>query len=521
MDRKESIFFLCVTLIVLALIYYIFKKFKGRTLPTPSPPAQTDELSISDLKFVRTLNPDKSNSESEISGYTIEYAGINYVELSRNVDFTIIWKNNIGFDNVVTGFWIEHFVKSPVGTDGAAQNFTRLQRKEFPTTTQQVDTSDYGENSVSIVSTDYSVIGDNRFKIHAILNVGCVSGNCPTIELYDGVGRSDTSHNINVSEEELGATLAMTTAQSVTYTPVVSSDNMTSISADITKLRYDISNGSGVNLHGSQSIYLIPATPGSVNDTGERVDSETFFFKYTDDQYLRHDLTKGAWNNQSGRSTGCDDACHTRGEKDNRMYIAFYNKSTTTDNNIKVQLRKTDMGYGLGTDFISSDTNGNLVLVDMSSQTSTVPELEYNNSFWTFVETVPERKCVPKKQFLNKLSERTWQFGHVFGVSLFAPILTDIVTEKCDLQKCDEGMESSFIFDESDEQKQEEYWSDAFMSLQFPTEYGLGVKWTELPDRMGNWGQSRSSFKTALNKFKDEEMKPTTYSQACEEIFEY
>lgn len=416
MDRKKSIFFICVTLIVLALIYYIFKKFKGRTLPTPSPPAQTDELSISDLKFTRTLNPDKSNSnsESEISGYTIEYAGINYVELSRNVDFTIIWKNNIGFDNVVTGFWIEHFVKSPVGTDGAAQNFTRLQRKEFPTTTQQVDTSDYGENSVSIVSTDYSVIGDNRFKIYAILNVGCVSGNCPTIELYNGVGRSDTSHNINVSEEELGATLGMTAPQSVTYTPVVSSDAMTSISADITKVKYDISNGSGVNLHGSQSIYLIPADPGNSttdpNDSSkvEITDAETFFLQYSDGEYLldiecngdpktgacvtdydydNDDIIKGAWNDMKSRQMMGDPSRYTPDLFDNRMYITFYNKSITTDNNIKVQLRRTNKGLGQGTYFLSTDTNDKLVLVDMTSQTSTVSELVYNNSFWTFVET--------------------------------------------------------------------------------------------------------------------------------------
>lgn len=377
MDRKKSIFFICVTLIVLALIYYIFKKFKGRTLPTPSPPAQTDELSISDLKFVRTLNPDKSNSESEISGYTIEYAGINYVELSRNVTFTIEWKNNIGFNNVVKGFKIEHFVKSQ-----SNDTFSEIpnQTKDFTTddTDVNINISDFGKNSVSIVSTDYSVIGDNRFKIYAILN----DDTDTSIELYNGVGKSDTSHNINVSEEELGATLNMTTSQSVTYTPVVSSDAMASVTKNITKVKYDITNGS-VNLHGSQSIFLLPAKPGSVNGTGVRVDAETFFFQYTDGEYLLHDLSKGAWNKDSGTTTGCDDACHTRGDFDNRIYIAFYN-STTTDGIEKTQLRKTDMGNGLGIDFISSDANGTLILSDMASQTGTVSQTEYDNSFWTF-----------------------------------------------------------------------------------------------------------------------------------------
>jgi len=433
MDRKKSIFFICVTLIVLALIYYIFKKFKGRTLPTPSPPAQTDELSISDLKFVRTLNPDKSNSESEISGYTIEYdGGINYVKLSQNVTFTIKWKNNIGFNNVVTGFKIEHFVKSPVGTDGATQIFT----KQAPTTTtQQVSIIDYGENDVSIVSTNYSVIGDNRFKIYAILNDNT------TIELYDGVSESGTSHNINVREEELGATLDMTDPQSVIYTPVVSSTNMTSIIADLTKVAYNITNSGGFNLHGSQSLYLIPATPGSVNDTtGERVNAETFFFQYTDGQYLLDNLSKGDWNEKTERS-----AVGGGINNDNRMYIAFYNEIDTNESGEKVQLRRVILGYGLGDEFISSDANGTLILADMSSQTTTIPETEYNNSFWKFFQ-----KCYPRTIFLNKLSSEK---DDVFDIK-WSPDLAGIVTQKC--LSCD-GMQESKIFDADDRKIQYDY----------------------------------------------------------------
>jgi len=387
MDRKKSIFFLCVTLIVLALIYYIFKKFKGRTLPTPSPSAQTDELSISDLKFIRTLNPDKSNSESEISGYTIEYYGIKYVELSENVTFTITWKNNIGFNNVVKGFKIKHYVKpdssSAFSIDEANAIFT------FTDTDvgndNSVNTVDFGENTVKIVSTDYSVIGKNAFKIEVIKN----DGNETTVGVYDGVNQTSDlpNHHIPVSEEELGATLAMTVSQSVTYTPVVSSDKMSSVRKVITKVGYTITNGGGFNLNGSRAIYLIPATTGTVT-AGVRVDAETFFFKYTDGDYLLHDLSKGAWNNQSGRTTGCDDECHKKGEKDNRMYIAFYN-SGEIDGNLKTQLRKTNMGYGLGTDFISSDSDANtLTLSDMASQTGTVSQTEYNNSFWTFNERI-------------------------------------------------------------------------------------------------------------------------------------
>lgn len=427
MDRKESIFFICVTLIIIALIYYVVKKFKERTSPSPSPPAQTDELSISDLKFTRTLNPDKSNSESEISGYTIEYdGGIDYTELSKNVTFTITWKNNIGFDNAVKGFNIEHFVK---GDNGFPTN-ANLTKNFTTTTTQTVDTSDFGENNVKIVSNgDYSVIGDNTFKIHVIKN-----DDIP-IKLYDGVEQTDTdTHHINVSEDELGATLEMTTPQSVTYIPVVSSDTTTSISADITKVKYDISNGSGVNLHGSQSIYLIPATPGDDDD------AETFFLQYTDGEYLLHNLIKGDWNNKTGRTNRCDADCHTRGDYDNRMYIAFYNKSTTTDNNTKVQLRKTKMGYGQGIEFLSSDTNNNLVLVDMASQTGTVSQTEYNNSFWTFKE--------------DGLTCGTRFVENKFRDNYFSDRIQSLAIERCKTNtNCDEDTSTLFSETELDNEK--------------------------------------------------------------------
>lgn len=401
MDRKESIFFLCVTLIVLALIYYIFKKFKGRTLPTPSPPAQTDELSISDLKFTRTLNPDKSNSKSEISGYTIEYdGGINYDKLSENVTFTITWKNNIGFNGAVKGFKIKHYVQ-PVQEEGSHaiwHPFSNDVNNAIFTFTDtvvgndnSVNTGDFDENTVKIVSTNYSVIGKNAFKIEVIKN----DENGTTVEVYDGVSQTSDlpNHHISVSEEELGATLAMTTAQSVTYTPVVSSDATTSVLKDITKVGYKIVNSGGKCPIICKAIYLIPATPGSVNDAGERVDAETFFFQYSDGEYLLETfgqgddiLSKGVWNEKTERKSVYD------AKNDNRMYIALYNKSTTTDNNIKVQLRRTDKGRipdetsgnKRGTLFLSTNTYGNLIDVDIASQTGTVSQTDYDNSFWTF-----------------------------------------------------------------------------------------------------------------------------------------
>src|SRR5210317_476824 len=144
MDTKRGIFFLGVILIIIVSIYYIVKMFKGLTSYPPSPSVETDktyEISISDLNFERTLNPDKSNSKSDIVGYTIEYdEGINFEELSKNVTFTINWKNNIGFTGNVEGFMIGHYVKGILYTS-----------KTF-TNTDEININNYEDNSIQIIS---------------------------------------------------------------------------------------------------------------------------------------------------------------------------------------------------------------------------------------------------------------------------------------------------------------------------------------------------------------------------------
>ena len=109
-------------------------------------------------------------------------------------------------------------------------------------------------------------------------------------------------------------------------------------------------------------------------------------------------------------------------------------------------------------------------------------------------------KCVPKTQFLNKISETNTD-----GNLKWSSELTDIVTTKCDQSmNCDEGMESSFIFNESDEQKQQGHMVKQFMDKNYPED--------DLDDLPVN---TRGSLLENIQKFQDDEMKPTTYSQAC------
>ena len=392
MDTMRGILFLVVTLIIIVSIYYIVKMVKGRTesrsTPSPSPSDQTGEISISDLNFERTLNPDKSNSEGDdgIVGYTIEYDGVNYQELSKNVTFTLNWKNNIGFTDKVKGFKIEHYVSGDDSNFPTSAN----QSINFLATNTNIDVNvnNFQQNSLSIVSNGYSVVGKNRFKISVIMNNDSNS----TTLIYDGTTQTDDSHEIVISEQDLGATLNMTQPQTVTYKPVTQSFSYDT-DIDIVKIKYSINNNnSSLNYEGGGSIYLIPAF-GGITKNGEKKSVDTFFFKYElgENQYLLYDAKKGKWNESVKRHDNDNielKGVNTTGNDpyDNRMFVSFYNKVGN-----KTQMRAPVMGHGLGGDFLTSDENGTIVLKDLSS-TGTVSETEFTNSEWTFEEVEGEPK---------------------------------------------------------------------------------------------------------------------------------
>ena len=387
MDTTRGILFLVVTLIIIVSIYYIVKMVKGRTQsrfplsPSPSSSDQTGKISISDLKFERTLNPDKS--DDGIVGYTIEYYVINYKELSKNVTFTLNWTNNIGFTDNVKGFMIEHYVKG-VGND----NYKLEQSIDFSNTTNDnvknfVKVKNFEENTVDIENDGtYSVVGENRFKISVIMND---NDNTKT-ELYDGTAQDDESHGIEISKEDLGATLSMTKPETVTYTPVTQSFNSTTVK--IKKVKYSITNKkSTLNLYNSGGIYLIPAFPKKVTDDGKVEDVDTFFFKSEngeDKYFLQTGERAGNWNKKTKRERG-DDLVLTN-EHDNRMFVSFYDKGEDKDGNFTAQLRYTKMGYGLGTHAITTDDTGKIEFMDLSDDTDTISQTLFENSVWTFTE---------------------------------------------------------------------------------------------------------------------------------------
>jgi hypothetical protein len=432
MDTTRGILFLVVTLIIIVSIYYIVKMVKGRTQsrsplsPSPSSSDQTDKISISDLKFERTLNPDKSNSKGDdgIAGYTIEYSngingegpitspsGINYKELSENVTFTLSWTNNIGFTGNVKGFNIEHYVSGEDGTylDSANKsiNFETKKTSDTDTTENAVSLDNFGENSVSIVSDGtYSVVGNNRFKISVIMN------NNTNKLLYNGLEQTEDGHEIGIGGQDLGATLNMTVPQTVTYTPVTNS--FTTSKVDIVINKYWIYN-ENTNLNiGDEFIYLIPASPGN-NKAYDAADKmvDTFYFKYEDGDYLLQDLKKGKWNEKTNKATNANDF----ETYDNRMFVSFYNKEGNT-----MELRAVTMGFGVGTHAITTDENGKLELMSLSD-TDTIDETKFKNSVWTFVDT-KEMKCENDTIRINRLVNDKWNFCK-FSLNSAAAVILD------------------------------------------------------------------------------------------------
>lgn len=109
-------------------------------------------------------------------------------------------------------------------------------------------------------------------------------------------------------------------------------------------------------------------------------------------------------------------------------------------------------------------------------------------------------KCVPKTQFMDKISETNTD-----GKLKWSSEFTDIVTRKCDqIIECDEGMESSILFNAADEQKQQGHMIKQFMDKNYPDD-----DFGDLPIN------TKGPVLENVRKFKDDEMKPITYSQAC------
>ena len=296
--------------IIIALIVYYTRPGETKTSEQTS---DTTELTVENLTFERTLNPDPSvGNGNGVSGYTIEPYGIEYdigdvqyKALSQNVTFTMGWTNSPGFNNVVKGFKIEHYVKpDPTDTVPTPESVKEqdLIKKTTAVSPETISISDFGACTAKIVSiatgdNAYSVIGQNSFKLYAVvLEVDKTfdwgtSNTQKDVLLYDGTAETTEPPELKISKDQLSVTLTMTSAETISYTP--ESITSTTTSTIIEKTAYKITNNAATLNIGKKGLYLslIPQTMGKY-----------FNFTYEDGDYLRDDLTKGPVTTTNGKT---------------------------------------------------------------------------------------------------------------------------------------------------------------------------------------------------------------------------
>lgn len=266
--------------VIIALIVYYTRPGETKTSDQTS---DTTKLTVENLTFERTLNPDPSVGDG-VSGYTIEPYGVEYAgsadyeELSKNVTFTMKWDNAPGFNNVVKGFKIEHYVDT--------DNKNTYEYKSVITTEtngELISFSDFGKCTVKLTSANWTtpgdVIGQNKFKLFALVGT---DGNTESI-LYDGTTGTTFPPALKISKTQLSVTLSMTTPKTEKFEPEETEG--TSTRAVISKTVYDIFNTHTTLTKNGLGIYL---------ETVENSGNKHFYFQYEDGKYLLGDLSKGS-----------------------------------------------------------------------------------------------------------------------------------------------------------------------------------------------------------------------------------
>lgn len=287
--------------VIIALIVYYTRPGETKTSEQTS---DTTELKIENLTFSRTLNPDPSVS-SGTSGYTIEPYGVEYAigdaeykELSQNVTFTMNWTNSPGFNGVVKGFKIKHYVKATDATSYPANANLTLLKKTSAVSPETISISDFGACSAKIVSDgSYLVIGQNSFKLYAVVQEVDKTFDWYNLDtqkdvlLYNGHNETPAPTELKISTDQLSVTLTMTESETISYTPeTITSTSTTTV---IRKTPYKITNNAASLNIGKKGVYLtlIPGTMG-----------KHFNFTYEDGEYLLDDLSKGVVTDTNGKT---------------------------------------------------------------------------------------------------------------------------------------------------------------------------------------------------------------------------
>lgn len=108
-----GVLFTLVVVIIAVVIYFNTRPEEEKPKPVNDPGPSPTLPTISDLIIAQTFSPD-GNEPYTIEPYTIEpYTPSDIIGLSKNVSFTLTWKNGSGFaESGVLQIKVFHIVKS-------------------------------------------------------------------------------------------------------------------------------------------------------------------------------------------------------------------------------------------------------------------------------------------------------------------------------------------------------------------------------------------------------------------------
>jgi|TARA_B110000211_G_scaffold73810_1_gene85911 hypothetical protein len=228
-----GVLFTLVVVIVAVVIYFNTRpeEEKPKTVNDPGPSPTLP--SITDLNVSRTFSPNGSESYT-IEPYTIEpYTTEDVIALSKNVSFTLTWKNGSGFDESgVTKIRVYHIIEnSGQETKTILRNDTAstLNYESVSVTISGLDTD---TTAADDTTGPYSFVGTNFFKIVAVTPAGT-----DDVTLYDG--QSNTGDGKPITDDDLVGTIDMANSETITFTPRLDNTQGRSIGKSISNKRYD------------------------------------------------------------------------------------------------------------------------------------------------------------------------------------------------------------------------------------------------------------------------------------------
>lgn len=225
-----GVLFTLVVVIIAVVIYFNTRPEEKEDQPqTSNDPGPSPTLpTITDLNVSRTFSPDGSESYT-IEPYTIEpYTTEDIIGLSKNVSFTLTWKNGSGFaESGVTQIKVFHIV----GTNNVLRN-TSASILNFGESSVSISGLDEGTTAADGNTGPYSFVGTNFFKIVAVMPAGT-----DDVTLYNG--QSNTGDGETITDDDLVGTLDMANPETITFTPRLDNTVGQTIGKSISNKRYD------------------------------------------------------------------------------------------------------------------------------------------------------------------------------------------------------------------------------------------------------------------------------------------